>query len=66
MECHTTEVTVLPVHGSLSIWAITTVIYMLLIDLFTPDYIFNAVQYLLGMHPGRNQAAFVTGLVPKR
>ena len=31
MECHTTEVTVLPVHGSLSIWAITTVIYMLLI-----------------------------------
>ncbi len=31
-------------------------------DLFTPDYIFNAVQYLLGMHPGRNQAAFVTGV----
>lgn len=23
---------------------------------------FNAVQYLLGMHPGRNQAAFVTGV----
>lgn len=31
-------------------------------DLFAPDYIFNAVQYLLGMHPGRNQAAFVTGV----
>lgn len=31
-------------------------------DLFEPDYIFNAVQYLLGMHPGRNQAAFVTGV----
>ena len=31
MECRMTEVTVLPVHGSLSIWAITTVIYMLLI-----------------------------------
>ena len=30
-------------------------------DLFAPDYIFNAVHYLLGMHPGRNQAAFVTG-----
>lgn len=60
MECHTTEVTVLPVHGSLSIWAITTVIYAAYPDLFTPDYIFNAVQYLLGMHPGRNQAAFVT------
>ena len=30
--------------------------------LFAPDYIFNAVQYLLGMHPGRNQAAFVTGV----
>ena len=31
-------------------------------DLFEPDYIFNAVQYLLGMHPGRNQSAFVTGV----
>lgn len=31
-------------------------------DLFGPDYIFNAMQYLLGMHPGRNQASFVTGV----
>ena len=31
-------------------------------DLFEPDYIFSAMQYLLGMHPGRNQAAFVTGV----
>ncbi len=31
-------------------------------DLFAPDYIFNAVQYLLGMHPGRNQSSFVTGV----
>ena len=35
-------------------------------DLFTPDYIFNAGLYLLGMHPGRNQAAFVTGGGEKR
>lgn len=31
-------------------------------DMFEPDYIFNAMQYLLGMHPGRNQASFVTGV----
>ena len=31
-------------------------------DIFEPDYIFNAVQYLLGMHPGRNQSSFVTGV----
>lgn len=31
-------------------------------DLFAPDYIFSSVQYLLGMHPGNNQAAFVTGV----
>lgn len=31
-------------------------------DLFEPDYLFNAMQYLLGMHPGQNQSSFVTGV----
>lgn len=31
-------------------------------DLFDPDYIFNTVQFLLGMHPGRNRSAFVAGV----
>ncbi len=31
-------------------------------DIFGPDYIFNAMQYLLGMHPGDNQSSFVTGV----
>ena len=31
-------------------------------DLFAPDYIYDSMQYLLGMHPGRNQSAFVTGV----
>lgn len=31
-------------------------------DLFGPDYIFDSMQYLLGMHPGHNQSAFVTGV----
>lgn len=31
-------------------------------DLFGPEYIFDSMQYLLGMHPGRNQSSFVTGV----
>lgn len=31
-------------------------------DLFEPDYIYQAMQYLLGMHPGNNQSSFVTGV----
>lgn len=31
-------------------------------DIFEPDYIFNATQYLLGMHPGSYKASFVTGV----
>ncbi|MCQ2110066.1 MAG: glycoside hydrolase family 9 protein [Bacteroidaceae bacterium] len=31
-------------------------------DLFPPEYMFASMQYLLGMHPGRNQASFVTGV----
>ena len=31
-------------------------------DIFGPDYIYNAMQYLLGMHPGNNQSSFVTGV----
>ncbi|MDI9551082.1 MAG: glycoside hydrolase [Bacteroidales bacterium] len=31
-------------------------------DLFDPDYIYNAVNYLLGFHPGANRASFVTGV----
>lgn len=31
-------------------------------DVFEPDYIFNSVQFLLGMHPGRNRKAFVAGV----
>lgn len=31
-------------------------------DIFGPDYIYNAMQYLLGMHPGDNQSSFVTGV----
>lgn len=31
-------------------------------DMFPPEYIYNAMQYLLGMHPGQNQSSFVTGV----
>lgn len=31
-------------------------------DVFEPDFIFNAMQFLLGMHPGLNTASFVTGV----
>lgn len=31
-------------------------------DIFGPEYIFNSMQYLLGMHPGSNRSAFVTGV----
>jgi len=31
-------------------------------DLFPADYIFNAVNFLLGVHPGSNQASFVSGI----
>lgn len=31
-------------------------------DIFEPDYFLNCMQYLLGMHPGSNQASFVTGV----
>ena len=31
-------------------------------DIFEPDFIFNAMQFLLGMHPGQNTASFVTGV----
>ena len=31
-------------------------------DLFDPEFIFNAMQFLLGMHPGQNTASFVTGV----
>ncbi len=31
-------------------------------DLFPPEYMYNCVQFLLGMHPGRYQASFVTGV----
>lgn len=31
-------------------------------DVFEPDFFLNCVQYLLGMHPGSNQASFVTGV----
>lgn len=48
--------------ANLSVQSVNNTIDAAYPDLFTPDYIFNAVQYLLGMHPGRNQAAFVTGV----
>lgn len=31
-------------------------------DIFEPDYIFNAINYLLGVHPGQNQASLVSGV----
>ena len=31
-------------------------------DLFSPDYIYSAVNFLLGVHPGQNQASFVSGV----
>ena len=34
-------------------------------DLFEPDFLFDAMQFLLGMHPGQNTASFVTGVGAK-
>ncbi|MDH6303424.1 endoglucanase [Parabacteroides sp. PF5-5] len=31
-------------------------------DLFKPDYIFNAVNFILGCHPGSNTTSFVSGV----
>ena len=31
-------------------------------EIFEPDFIFNCMQFLLGMHPGQNRASFVTGV----
>lgn len=31
-------------------------------ELFKPDYIYNAVNFLLGVHPGCNQASFASGI----
>lgn len=31
-------------------------------DLFDPNYIYNAVNFLLGFHPGANRSSFVTGV----
>jgi hypothetical protein len=34
-------------------------------DLFAPDYIFNAVNFILGCHPGSNTASFASGVGAK-
>jgi len=34
-------------------------------DIFSPDYIFNAVNFILGCHPGSNTASFVGGVGAK-
>ncbi|MEY8608780.1 glycoside hydrolase family 9 protein [Parabacteroides segnis] len=31
-------------------------------DLFTPDYIFNAIHFILGCHPGSNTVSFASGV----
>nr|WP_304189426.1 glycoside hydrolase family 9 protein [Rhodothermus marinus]MBO2492887.1 glycoside hydrolase [Rhodothermus marinus] len=31
-------------------------------DLVPPDYVFNALNFVLGVHPGRNTAAFASGV----
>ena len=31
-------------------------------DLFTPDYIFNAINFILGCHPGSNTVSFASGI----
>lgn len=31
-------------------------------DIFAPDYIFNAVNFILGCHPGSNTTSFVSGV----
>jgi len=34
-------------------------------DLFKPDYIFNAINFILGCHPGSNTASFASGVGAK-
>lgn len=34
-------------------------------DLFTPDYLFNAIHFILGCHPGSNTSSFVSGVGAK-
>ncbi len=34
-------------------------------DIFKPDYIFNAVNFILGCHPGANTASFASGVGAK-
>ena len=57
-----TEVTVLPVHGNPSIWATITVTCMLPILTCLHRTIFSNAVNTCSVHPGRNQAAFVTGV----
>lgn len=34
-------------------------------DIFTPDYIFNALNFVLGSHPGSNTSSFASGVGAK-
>lgn len=34
-------------------------------DIFPPDYLFNALNFILGCHPGSNTASFVSGVGAK-